>query len=407
MDGIGGMVIGNLFRIPDDILPRGYKGGGAGPSKIGYLVTGLGHSIQNNDWITKVDAQFVILDEPESKLSITDVAAIKTVNKAAKKSNTKLAKETLNKAKGKGGGGGGGGGEKPRKSVKCDKSLSIVNQSNAPGLTIPPRTAWTTIKTQFPIVNGPIKVLSVGTPYDTGNDFAYKMNTTKVYKRPNRTIDYIVLHYTVSNSNDPLIHYKNTWDGNTDASSDFAISRTGKIAGFKNFKNLGAWHYGKTSSWGPSPNGSAIGFEIESYGPVNYCLTSDKFFETTKNRWKEVDKSEVALTRTYRGWNIWHAHTDVQISAIANLIIALYNSGAITDKTKFIQGATGNNRYNTLFPETGLSTKPPPGIITHGTGQPPSNKIDTFPQINLLSMLDDLPTLIAQNPKTSINWATS
>ena len=71
------------------------------------------------------------------------------------------------------------------------------------------------------------------------------------------------------------------------------------------------------------------------------------------------------------------------------------------------KGATGNNRYNTLFPETGLSTKPAPGIITHGTGQPPSNKIDTFPQINLLSMLDDLPTLIAQNPKTSINWATS
>ena len=90
-----------------------------------------------------------------------------------------------------------------------------------------------------------------------------------------------------------------------------------------------------------------------------------------------------------------------------HLIIALYNSGAITNKTNFIQGVTGNNRYNILYPETGLSTIPPPGIITHGTGQPPSRKIDTFPQINLLSMLDDLPALIAANTKTSINFSTS
>jgi hypothetical protein len=66
MDGIGGIVIGNIFRIPDEILPKGYKpnNGGVG-AKIGYAVTGLGHSIQNNDWVTNVDAQFIIMDEPE------------------------------------------------------------------------------------------------------------------------------------------------------------------------------------------------------------------------------------------------------------------------------------------------------------------------------------------------------
>ena len=67
MDGIGGMVIGNMFKINDDILPAGYKGttpkSNVG-SKIGYVVTGLGHKINNNDWTTQVDAQFVILDEP-------------------------------------------------------------------------------------------------------------------------------------------------------------------------------------------------------------------------------------------------------------------------------------------------------------------------------------------------------
>jgi murein DD-endopeptidase MepM/ murein hydrolase activator NlpD len=72
MDGVGGIIIGNLFRIPDDILPRGYKGDGAGPKKISYVVTGIGHSIQNNDWTTHLDAQFIILDEPTGSISIAD-----------------------------------------------------------------------------------------------------------------------------------------------------------------------------------------------------------------------------------------------------------------------------------------------------------------------------------------------
>jgi len=71
MDGIGGIVIGNMFRIPDEILPRGYKGGGAGPAKIGFLVLKLGHSIQNNDWTTNVDSQFVVLDEPRGNTLAT------------------------------------------------------------------------------------------------------------------------------------------------------------------------------------------------------------------------------------------------------------------------------------------------------------------------------------------------
>lgn len=64
MDGIGGIIIGNLFRIPDDILPKGYKGNNAG-SKLGYIVTRMGHSLQNNDWITRLEAQMVILDDPK------------------------------------------------------------------------------------------------------------------------------------------------------------------------------------------------------------------------------------------------------------------------------------------------------------------------------------------------------
>ena len=74
MDGIGGIVIGNLFKLPLNVLPKGYRGGENGEKhKIGYAVTGLGHSIQNNDWITNVDAQFIILDDPDPKKGIDGI----------------------------------------------------------------------------------------------------------------------------------------------------------------------------------------------------------------------------------------------------------------------------------------------------------------------------------------------
>lgn len=66
MDGIGGIIIGNIFRIPEDILPKGYKSNLDGSGvKIGYTVTGIGHSIQNNDWVTKIEAQTITFDEPK------------------------------------------------------------------------------------------------------------------------------------------------------------------------------------------------------------------------------------------------------------------------------------------------------------------------------------------------------
>jgi len=62
MDGIGGIIIGNIFKINTDILPRGYKD--IDGVRLGYVVTGIGHSLNNNDWVTKLDSQFILLDEP-------------------------------------------------------------------------------------------------------------------------------------------------------------------------------------------------------------------------------------------------------------------------------------------------------------------------------------------------------
>jgi hypothetical protein len=67
MDGIGGLVIGHLFRIPDYLLPRGYKGENGIGSKLGYIITGISHNLNGKDWTTGIEAQTIILDEPLGK----------------------------------------------------------------------------------------------------------------------------------------------------------------------------------------------------------------------------------------------------------------------------------------------------------------------------------------------------
>jgi hypothetical protein len=73
MDGIGGLVIGNLFTINQDILPKGYKGGGTG-TKLAQTITGISHTLSNNnDWTTKIDALNISLNDKSSKASFSSL----------------------------------------------------------------------------------------------------------------------------------------------------------------------------------------------------------------------------------------------------------------------------------------------------------------------------------------------
>ena len=100
LDGIGGLVIGHLFKIPDEITPRGYRGGALG-SRIGYVVTGVGHSIQNNDWTTNIESQVIVLDEPfGDKIKFSDIIEINDEGNPS----TKTAEEIATVKRGTGGG---------------------------------------------------------------------------------------------------------------------------------------------------------------------------------------------------------------------------------------------------------------------------------------------------------------
>jgi GH24 family phage-related lysozyme (muramidase) len=63
MDGIGGLVIGHLFKIPLDLLPRGYGSDNVG-GKLIQTITSISHKVENGDWTTTIDALNIVTKEP-------------------------------------------------------------------------------------------------------------------------------------------------------------------------------------------------------------------------------------------------------------------------------------------------------------------------------------------------------
>jgi hypothetical protein len=65
IDGIGGITIGEIFRINDDILPREYAGKG-----VGFIVTGISQDINRPVWNTTLQTQFCLLDQDKRQIEV-------------------------------------------------------------------------------------------------------------------------------------------------------------------------------------------------------------------------------------------------------------------------------------------------------------------------------------------------
>jgi len=103
MDGIGGLVIGHLFKINKDILPNGYY-----KANLAQTVTGISHTVGNSDWTTKIDALNIILDDPATKPTFSANVDITSIVKDAL--DALVAGVTSNNSSGNSGGGNSGGG---------------------------------------------------------------------------------------------------------------------------------------------------------------------------------------------------------------------------------------------------------------------------------------------------------
>jgi hypothetical protein len=56
IDGIGGVLMGNVFKIPENRLPISLKG-----NKIGFIVAGLNHILEGGYWTTEIRGQIIKL----------------------------------------------------------------------------------------------------------------------------------------------------------------------------------------------------------------------------------------------------------------------------------------------------------------------------------------------------------
>jgi len=65
LDGIGGIIIGNIFKINQDVVPRGYRN--VPGRDLAYIVTKLSHNIVDNDWTTKLSAYPIIFEQSNGK----------------------------------------------------------------------------------------------------------------------------------------------------------------------------------------------------------------------------------------------------------------------------------------------------------------------------------------------------
>lgn len=89
MDGISGIKIGQAFQINEGIMPNKYYG------TIGFIVTGVEHTIANNRWITKLKAQTIVLEGAANKSIAPDQSVNPITGESTEEESGIKAKPTV------------------------------------------------------------------------------------------------------------------------------------------------------------------------------------------------------------------------------------------------------------------------------------------------------------------------
>ena len=88
LDGIGGFVIGQIFTVNKNILPKDYYN-----KNLGFIITGISHDLSKNDWITTIKTQICLLDDD---LGTRD-KRVGTLSKALNTARVKKVQELVSK----------------------------------------------------------------------------------------------------------------------------------------------------------------------------------------------------------------------------------------------------------------------------------------------------------------------
>jgi hypothetical protein len=287
MDGIGGLVIGQLFKIDQSVLPRGYKGLKGKGSEIAQTITGISHKIDNGDWTTSIDSLMVILDNVKSGFGSLNIASI-----VAAAVQTVISQGASSSPAGGGGGGGStytGGTDSKAGTVHemispQQGKLGYSNTTNKPtklilhytdGYNNGDSTFSTIISNGF----GIHYAIDRGGGYWTGNPY-------------NQT----VVHANHFNPNSIGIEICNR-GGFLD------VGGIGLAVGGKMQDGSGVIWENKAGEW-------------TSIGPKYFIGVAFKNVVTPKGWWGGI----IDLGFTYGGYRYYEEYTDIQLAALENRI---------------------------------------------------------------------------------------
>ena len=73
LTGLGGLRIGQAFTIPTDLIPIRYRDPqDQSLSRVGWVITNLEHSIDNNRWVTDIGTIMCIIEPHQSELQVSE-----------------------------------------------------------------------------------------------------------------------------------------------------------------------------------------------------------------------------------------------------------------------------------------------------------------------------------------------
>ena len=62
LDGIGGIIVGEIFKVKQNVLPQNYY-----DKNLGFIITKISHDLVKNDWETTLETQICLLDNDKFK----------------------------------------------------------------------------------------------------------------------------------------------------------------------------------------------------------------------------------------------------------------------------------------------------------------------------------------------------
>ena len=242
IDGVAGIVMGNAFTIPENRLPLSLRGTDAAP-KVGFIVAGLTHTIQDNEWLTKIRGQMIKL---RGNLSNSAVAEINQRQK------------TLGQASA-----GGSTSNTPCGCTRCYEGSNPPDKDGKNGYScadqvLPPNYVGTdNFTTYYPgyVFNRGVSDIKVTNPLTEAEIVDDTRQNRFNIGKLNTPASIFVIHHT-GGHNGASGTYRTFYGRGLPA--QYVIDRQGRIHRFLPDGALG-WHAG------PGYNGRSLGVEVEAF----------------------------------------------------------------------------------------------------------------------------------------------